>query len=787
VDPAETQWKREAWSMIGKTISHYRILDKLGEGGMGVVYKAQDTKLGRIVALKFLPKHLLCDSEAKKRFELEAKAASALDHPNIATIYEIDEAEGECFISMAYVEGKSLKKLLEEKAFSMKEVVEMAIQISEGLAVAHEKGIVHRDIKSDNMMVTSRGQVKIMDFGLAKLKGVVGLTKTGSTVGTLAYMSPEQIQGTEAEQRSDIFSFGVVLYEMITGQLPFKGEHEAAIIYSILNEIPEPLARYKSNVPGELQRVIEKALAKGKGERYQHIDEMMADLKHIRKKLETTKIQEPGKTKLLTRASLYLYASVAIIIVILILSKLHFFASREAPISSIAVLPFQNLSADPEQEYFSDGITEALISELSKIKALRVISRTSVMRFKKTEKSLPELAHILNVDAVVEGSVQRVQDDVRITAQLIKAEPEKHLWASDFTRKFKDILILQSEVAQAIAREIKITVTPEEQQQLTTYRTVNPEAHELYLKGMYFVNKLSPADIEKGFRYFEEAIQKDPDYALAYTGMAKGYDYLALATMPPKEAWPKVDSLARRALSLDKTLADAYVLMADVKFCYEWDWRGAEENYKRAIELNPNHATAHVWYSMYLLAMKRLDEALREAKHAKELDPLSFDINYMMSYVFLYTGQYDSAITLANEVLKLDSTFVLAYNILGESYLLKKMYSEAIPQFRKSIALGFRSSLSSLAHAYAETGKETEAQEILNDLLEESKRGYVDPFDFALVYFALGEQDKAIEYLEKAYEYRSVMLPFIRTFPEWEGYSKEPRVVALLKKMGLEE
>jgi serine/threonine protein kinase len=774
--------------MLEKTISHYKILEKLGEGGMGVVYKAQDTKLDRIVALKFLPKHLLCEEDAKTRFVHEAKAASALNHTNITTIYEIDEVEGECFICMEYVEGKSIKELLKEKTLSIEEILKIAIQVAEGLNVAHKKGIVHRDIKSDNIMLTDEGLVKIMDFGLAKLRGVSKLTRTGSTLGTIQYMSPEQVQGMEVDQRSDIFSFGVVLYEMIAGQLPFKGEHEAAIIYSILNETPEPLARYKSNVPGELQRVIEKALAKGKDERYQHVDEMMVDLKYIKKKLETTTtIHEPGKPKLLRKVSLYIYASVAILIVILILSKLYFFASREVPINSIAVLPFQNLSADPEQEYFSDGITEALISELSKIKALRVISRTSVMRFKKTEKSLPEIAHDLNVDAVVEGSVQRVQDDIRITAQLIKAEPEKHLWASDFTRKFKDILILQSEVAQAIAREIKITVTPEEQQQLATYRTVNPEAHELYLKGIYFVNKFSPPDIEKGFKYFEEAIHKDPNYALAYTGMAKGYDYLVSITMPPKEAWPKVDSLARKALSLDKTLADAYLLIAEVKAVYEWDWKGAEEYYKRAIELNPNHATAHAWYAMYLLAMKRLDEALREAKHAKELDPLSFDINWMMSYVFLYTGQYDSAITLAKEVLKLDSTFVLAYNILGESYLLKKMYNEAIPQFRKSIALGFRYSLSSLAHAYAETGKETEAQKILNDLLEESKRRYVDPFDFAVVYFALGEQDKAIEYLEKAYEYRSVMLPYIRTFPEWEDYSKDPRVVALLKKMGLEE
>jgi tetratricopeptide (TPR) repeat protein len=409
------------------------------------------------------------------------------------------------------------------------------------------------------------------------------------------------------------------------------------------------------------------------------------------------------------------------------------------------------------------------------------------MHFKKTEKSLPEIAHDLNVDAVVEGSVQRVQDDVRITAQLIKAEPEKHLWASDFTRKFKDILILQSEVAQAIAREIKITVTPEEQQQLAVYRTVNPEAHELYLKGMYFVNKFSPPDVEKAFKYFEQALQKDPNYALAYTGMAKGYDYLVSVTMPPKEAWPKVDSLARRALSLDKTLADAYALMAEVKFCYEWDWKGAEENYKRAIELNPNFATAYAWYAYYLSAMKRFDEAIREAKKARELDPLSFDISVSMVYVFLYSRQCDSAITLANEILKIDSTLAFGYDMLGNCYLCKKMYNEAINQYQKSIALKSSLSLSWLAYAYAASGKENEARKILSDLIEESKHRYVDPFLFAVVYLALGEHDKVIECLEKAYEYRSLMLLFIRTFPGWEDYSKDPRVVALIKKIGLEE
>ena len=775
--------------MISKTISHYKILEMLGEGGMGVVYKAQDTKLDRIVALKFLPKHLLCDESAKTRFEHEAKAASALNHTNITTIYEIDEVEGECFICMEYVESKSITELIKEKTLSITEVLNISVQIAEGLNAAHKKGIVHRDIKSDNIMLTAEGLVKIMDFGLAKLRGVSRVTKEGTTLGTMPYMSPEQVQGMEVDQRSDIFSFGVVLYEMIAGQLPFKGEHEAAIIYSILNETPEPLARYKSNVPGELQRVIEKALAKGKDERYQHVDEMMVDLKYIKKKLETTTtIHQPGKPKLLRKVSLYIYASVAILIVILILSKLYFFASREVPINSIAVLPFQNLSADPEQEYFSDGITEALISELSKIKALRVISRTSVMRFKKTEKSLPEIAHDLNVDAVVEGSVQRVQDDIRITAQLIKAEPEKHLWADDFTKKFKDILILQSEVAQAIAREIKITVTPEEQQQLLATRTVNPEAQEAYLKGRFFVNKFNEADVRKGISYFEQAIAKDSSYALAYEGLAEGYDYLwNLGVMSAKDAFPKIKTWAMKALSIDETLAGAYAMIGDIESA-EWNWQGGEENFKRAIGLNQNYAAGHAYYAWYLSLMKRYDEALSEAKRGVEVDPLWPMTKLTLAWTFFFRYQYDSAMIQVNEALSIDSTFVLGYVYLGDFYLWEGNFGEAIAQYQKAAALGYYSVRVSVAWAYARAGNAMKAREILADL----KTEYIAPAFLAILHMDLGERDRAFEYLERAYEENdvylllSVSLP--RGFdPSLDSLRTDPRFHALVKKIGFEE
>ena len=604
--------------MIGQSISHYKILEKLGEGGMGVVYKAEDTKLKRTVALKFLPSDITRDADAKERFLHEAQAASALNHPNICGIHTIEEFEGQQFIDMEFVEGVTLREKIAQcrakSLFALQDAIQYAIQIGEGLNAAHKKGIVHRDIKPDNIMLTDEGLVKIMDFGLAKLKGKSKLTKTHSTLGTLSYMSPEQARGEEVDQRTDIFSLGAVMYELITGRRPFKGEHDAAIMYSLMNEIPEPLARYKSSIPDDLQRVADKALSKEKEERYQHVDEMVADLKLIKKQLEsgilTTKSLTPYK---ILKIPWYAYASVGIIILIFILSKFVLFTATEKPITSIAVLPFQNFSNDPEQEYFSDGMTEALISELSQIKALRVISRTSIVRFKKTNKSLPEIASELGVDAVVEGSVQRVKNDVRITAQLVKAQPEQHLWANDFTRNIQNILTLQSEVAQAIANEIKIAVTPEERQQLAIARPVDPEAHEAYLKGRYFIHKLTEADVRKGISYFEQAIGRDSNYAPAYAGLAEAYDYLwTLGTIKSKDVFPIIKKYAVKAQSIDETLADPYAILGDIELA-QWNFESSERNYKRAVGLNQNYATGHAYYAWYLLMMKRYDEALTRA------------------------------------------------------------------------------------------------------------------------------------------------------------------------------
>jgi serine/threonine protein kinase len=767
----------------------YKVLEELGRGGMGIVYKAEDIKLKRRIALKFLPPELTRDPEARERFIQEARAASALDHPNICAIHEIEETEaGQMYIAMACYEGESLKGKIARGPLEVEEAADIAIQIARGLAKAHQKDIVHRDIKPANIVVTDEGVAKILDFGLAKLAGQVRLTRAGTTMGTVAYMSPEQARGEAVDHRTDIWSLGVVLYEMLTGELPFKGEYEQALIHSILNDQPQPVTKVRKDLPHELARIVGKATAKDAAERYQHARDLEEDLKALRTRLETEKAgKKSSQPQSLKRKFLYAAVSLLVLLAILFLAKITVLKERQKPIDSLAVLPFQNLSADPEQEYFSDGMTDALIAELSKIKALRVISRTSVMRYKKAEKPLPQIARELNVTAIIEGSVLRAQDEVRITAQLVRAAPEKHLWANSFTKNFKNILALQSEVAQAIAKEINVAMTAEERQQLGSSRPVDPEAHEAYLKGRFFINKFAEADIRKGIAYFEQAIAKDPSFASAYTGLADGYDILASSgLMPKKEAFPKIKALALKALSIDKSMGEAYAFIGDAEFT-GWNWKAAEENFKRAIELDPNYVTGHAYYAWYLLLMKRYDEALSEGRRGLELDPLSTNANYVLTEIFMFTQQYDRAISQAKEMLSIEPNFTDAYIFFGRSYLEKKMFSEAIANYQKAIELGVFSSLVNLAQAYVLSGDVMKAREILAD----PRTKNLPSSSLARIYASLGETDRALELLEKAYEEREFQLLMINAAPRdflpgCESLLADPRFQALMKKIGLE-
>ncbi len=772
--------------MIGKVISHYKILEKLGEGGMGVVYRAEDTTLKRTVALKFLPPPFSADDEVKQRFIHEAQAASALNHTNICSIHTIEEFERQQFIDMEFVEGKTLGVLLKEKELSLKEAVDIALQVAEGLNAAHKKGIVHRDIKPDNIMVTDESVVKIMDFGLAKLKDSSRLTKTHSTLGTLSYMSPEQARGEEVDQRSDVFSLGAVLYEMITGRRPFTGEHEAAIIYSLVNETPEPLTRYKSDVPYELQRVVGKALAKEKDKRYQHVDEMAADLRssvqHVSR--EIAAVARRSKVPWI----------VAACVVVLAAAGIHLFYPKSVPTStnsrSIAVLPFENLSDSKEDEYFSDGITDDIIAQLSKIAQLKVISRTSIMQYKGMSKNVREIGKELDVGTILEGTVRRVGNQVRIVAQLIDAQNEGHLWADTYDREMTQIFAIQSDVAQKIAAALKAKLSPGEKERIEKKQTENTEAYQLYLKGRFYWNKRRGDDLRTAIDYFDQAIAEDPSYAMAYAGLGSTYVTLPqYSLLPSKEVMPKAEAAARKALEIDPTLAEAHAVLGNFKMSYEFDWAGAESEFKRAIELDPNYPTAHHWYSIRLLVFGRFDEALVEIKQAQELDPISLIINMTIGDVLYEMRQYDKSIDQSKKTLELDPNFAPAHSLLGWAYSQQGRFDEAIAEFQKvrTIVGSGPYGLADLGYAYGRTGKKGDAAQILSDLLQFSKQGYSLPFDIALVYWGIGDKNQALEWVERAYQERSTFVMFMKIDPKWDGLRSDQRFIALLKKMGLEK
>ncbi len=777
--------------MIGKTISHYRVLEKLGEGGMGVVYKAEDTDLQRTVALKFLQPQALGSEEEGARFLHEARAAAALDHPNICTVYEIGRTKEYTFIAMAYVEGQSLKDKIRSGPLKLDDAIDITVQIAEGMEAAHKKGIVHRDIKPANLMVTDEGQVKIMDFGLAKSRGQTALTQADTTLGTFAYMSPEQARSQSVDHRTDIWSLGVVLYEMVTGRRPFQGDYEQAVVYSILNEEPEPMTGLRTGVPIALERIVHKVLAKNPNERYQHAGELAVDLRSARRDFApgtatsgfTRDTRRWGK-----RAYLYVGLPILTLLLLLLVGRAYFFPARGETIDSIAVLPLENLSGDPEQEYFVDGMTEALITELSKIRALRVISRTSVMQYKRARKPLPEIARELNVAAVVEGSAVVAGDRVRITAQLIEAKADRHLWAESHERDLRDILGLQKEIARAIAREIRIAVTAEEQSRLAGARPVDPEAHEAYLRGRYHWNKRTEAGFRKAIDFFQQAIEEDPAYAPAYTGLADSYILLvSFGIVSAKEALPEASAAASRALEIDDTLAEAHVSAAAVREGTDWKWAAAEGEYRRAIELNPGRAHAHHWYAYNLGVRGYLDEALEEIERARDLDPLSLIINADVGFMIFWQRRFEEAVEIYRNTLEMEPDFEVGRLYLGLAYLEMGRYEEAIVELRRAVELSGRSPwyTASLGRAYAEAGMETEARAVLNELVGRSERTFVPPSLCAMIHAALGETDRAFEWLDRAYEAEDLFLSYMRVDPAYDPLRSDPRFVALMQKVGL--
>ncbi len=780
--------------MIGKTVSHYKIVEELGRGGMGVVYRAEDTKLDRFAALKFLAPQVLGSGDEKARFIHEAKTAASLSHPNICTIFEIDEAEGQSFIAMEYVEGKSLKSIIKSGPLKLDEMRKIAMQIAEGLNEAHRKGIVHRDIKPDNIMITESGLVKIMDFGLAKSTVRMQLTIEGTTLGTVSYMSPEQERGEEIDCRSDIWSLGVIIYEMVTGQLPFKGDYEQAVIYSILNEDPTPMTALRTGAPVELERITKKAMAKNPGERYQHSDDLLVDLQSFEKQAKSPgRVTGSTADKTGRKAWGFAIAAVAVITAAVILAWPRLFPEQAKEIDSIAVLPLANLSGDPSQDYFADGMTEAIITELSRIKALKVISRTSAMRYKDTDKSLKEIARELNVAAVVEGSAMLVGGKVRITAQLIEAATDMHIWADDYERQFADVIALQKEVASAIAREIKVVVTPKERAGLSGARPVDPDVQNMYLKARFlinqFVNNWEAGTQYRAIDYLEQAIAKDPGFALAYTAIAEAYNNLfVLGGLDNNEELLKSRDWAEKALAIDGTLAEAYTMLADVRFLIDWDWKGAEEYFLRAIEHKPGYTTAHIYYANFLSSMGRHEEAIAEVRRSRELDPMDARMGLAESHILFSAGERDLAEQVITETIEVGLDAPQLHIMKGILYIKNARIEEGLREIQTAVEL----SGDSLAHfnfapAYAMSGRTGEARALLEDMLKlpEKNSDAVRLIITTAIY--LGEKDLAFEWLEEAYQKRDFIVIGLKESWRFEPIRSDPRFAELLRKMNLHD
>ncbi|RMF59260.1 MAG: hypothetical protein D6743_16595, partial [Calditrichaeota bacterium] len=736
------------------------------------------------------------DEEGKKRFVQEAKAASALNHPNIATIYEIDEADGQLFIAMEYIEGQSLRAILDAnlpKVLNLREGLDYATQIAEGLQAAHKKGIIHRDIKPANLMVTDEKQVKILDFGLAKLVGITDLTASGATLGTVAYMSPEQAQGVAADGRADIWALGVVLYEMITGRSPFKGKSDPVVLYSVVNEAHQPLTALRQDVPADLGQIVDRAMAKDPDQRYQSIEEMVTDLRAVSNFERAPR--RPKARLIARRPSRTVLAGLTVLLFVLLLGTFALFRISEKQDGSalrqhrIAVLPLVNISEDPADEYFADGMTEELIATLSKISELQVIARTSVMRYKHASKSIAEIGRELKVATVIEGSVRHAANRIRISVQLIDVQNEAPLWSHDYDRKLEDVFAIQSLVARQVARAFEIQLRQQEERRLAQKSTENLEAYNLYLKGRYFWNKRDQTGLKKGVEYFQRAIELDPNYALAYAGLADSYTVGWRSNeLSPRQRFLKVREAAMKALEIDDTLAEAHVALASYVDLYNWDWQRAEQEYRRAIELNPNYAIAHHWYGNFLMRMGRSREGLRHSRIAQELDPLSLIINASWGHRLYYARRYDQAIAQCKKALELDGDFVFALHYLGGVYEKKGLCDQAIEVLEKAMTLSQENppNIAALSRTYATCGREDEARSLLHSLIVRSGQSYVSPYHIAAIYEGLGEKDRALQWLEKAYNDRDPVMAQLKVDPRLDGLRQSPRFAVLLKKMGLE-
>jgi serine/threonine protein kinase/tetratricopeptide (TPR) repeat protein len=796
-------------TLIGKKISHYRMLELLGGGGMGVVYRAEDVRLGRAVAIKFLGEELSDDQSALERFEREARAISSLDHPNICPIYEFDEYQGQPFIVMEFMRGKTLREFLAEGSFRLDgpEGLDIAIQVAKGLEAAHEKAIIHRDIKPANIFITEKNVAKILDFGVAKVleagevqafamgasqegipsKSVApNLTRTGLKLGTAGYMSPEQVRGERLDTRTDIFSFGIVLYEMATGKQAFVGETASLLQASILNDTPKPVRELNPRIPHGLERIIDKALEKDHGSRYQSAAAMSVELE-----IQSEQRHRKPPTSRWWGIALVLGIVLATVAAVVRLwpagdgIRLSSTMALKGTIRSLAVLPFENVSGDQSQDYFADGMTDQLITDLGQIGSLRVISRTSAMQYKGARKALPQVARELNVDAVVEGTVLLSDKRVRITAQLVHAPSDRHLWAQSYEGDLRDVLGLQKRVAAAIAAQVQATLTPEQQGTLQSNRLINPDAYQAYLRALSLSRTID--GLQRSVAYLNQAIEKQPNYAEAYSELAKAEIMLGhMLAVAPQEAFPAAERAAAKAIALDDRLADAHAAAANVKFLYDWDFQGAEREFQRAIQLNPNSVWTRTGYADFLIAMGHPDEAVAQIKQNQQIDPLSISAVGNVAWELYWARRYDEAIEQVQKELSVNPSWHHAHLVLGLCLVQKHDFAKGIEEVQKAVDLSNnKMSIGFVAHAMALSGNKAGARKILGDLEKQSQQRYVSPWWPAIVYPDLGDKEKAFFWLEKAYQGREHDLVFSNAWPMFDSLHSDPRYQDLLRRVGL--
>jgi TolB-like protein/Tfp pilus assembly protein PilF/tRNA A-37 threonylcarbamoyl transferase component Bud32 len=782
----------------------YQVIEELGHGGMGRVYKVFDSDIKEKIALKLLRPEVALDRETVERFSNELKLARKISHRNVCRMFDLGKAEGTTFIAMEFVAGEDLKKLIRKTGqLGVGRAVSIGKQVCEGLMEAHHLGVVHRDLKPQNIMVDEDGNARIMDFGIARSLSGKGITGAGVMIGTPEYMSPEQVEGKEADQRSDIYSLAIILYEMLTGRVPFEGDTPFTVGVKHKSEIPRDPRELNTQIPQDVSWLVLKCLEKDKVKRYQSAEELHADLQRVEQGLPTTErvlaARKPFTSKEITvKFSLEKLVFPGLVIAALVIAaglilwrvlpKKEAVSAESGP-PSVAVLPFVDDSPEKVHDYLCEGIPSTLINALITIQNLRVPARTSAFSFAGKGLDIQAIGQKLNVENVLEGSIQVVGNNLRVTATLIKVKDGYQLWNATYDRKLEDVFAIQDEIAQAIVKVLKVRLLGEQEEPLVRRYTENIEAYKLYLEGLYYWNKRTGKDLNEAIELFNQALSKDPNYALAYVGLADSYSLLSLfGDARPQDVFPRAKAAATKALEINETLAEAHNSVAYVYESYDWNWKAAETEFKRALELNPNYAIGHFWYGELLLYFGRFEEAIREMKRALELDPVSLVINANLGWAYIMARQTDQALAQLHKTLEMDPNFAAARLFLGFANLEKRNFSEAINEMKKARELSGDTSVmvASLGKAYAAAGKFEEAKGILEELKVRSQKQHVSAYRMASVYAVMGDYDRAFELANKAYEERDENLIQIKVDHAFAPVHSDPRYKALLKKMGLD-